>query len=144
MASAYTIGALAKAAGVPVSTIRYYERIEVLRPESRTESGYRMYGAAELERLRLVKLAQGVGFTLDDVALLLKLREKAPVPKAQVDLLVRARLTKLDEQLAQLNELRCVLVAALDCCVGANCECPKCRDLELLQEELSGDFRKSA
>jgi DNA-binding transcriptional MerR regulator len=144
MPETYTIGTLAKAAGVATSTVRYYERIGVLQPSARTESGYRLYGAPELERLRFVRLAQSLGFTLDDAALLLQMRQKAPVPKAQVDALVRTRLAKVDEQLAQLAEIKCVLQAALECCVAEGCECPKCRDLEVLQKEISGDFRKSA
>jgi DNA-binding transcriptional MerR regulator len=143
MAESYTIGALAHAAGVPTSTVRYYERIGVLTPSARTESGYRQYGVAELERLRLVKLAQSVGFTLDDAALLLKLREHAPVPKAQVDALVQARLHRIDEQLAQLVEIKCVLEAALGRC-ASGCECQRCSDLEVLQEKISGSFPQSA
>jgi DNA-binding transcriptional MerR regulator len=140
----YTIGSLAQAAGIPVSTVRYYERIGILRPSSRTESNYRQYGEAELGRLRFVRLAQSVGFTLDDAALLLQMREKAPVPKEQVDTLVRARLAKVDEQLAQLREIKCVMEAALECCIEDGCECPKCRDLQVLQTEISGDLRESA
>jgi DNA-binding transcriptional MerR regulator len=139
-----TIGALAKAAGVPVSTVRYYERIGILTPQSRGENGYRQYGAREVERLRFVRLAHSVGFTLDDATLLLQMRENAPVPKSQVDELVRTRLARVDEQLAQLAEIKCVLSAALDCCIDEGCACPKCSDLAVLQKEISGDFRKTA
>jgi DNA-binding transcriptional MerR regulator len=142
--SSLTIGALAKAVDVPVSTVRYYERIGILPPSSRGENGYRRYGQPEVERLRFVRLAHSLGFTLDDAALLLQLRERAPVPKEQVDALVRSRLAKVDEQLAQLAEIKCVMQAALECCVGAGCECPKCHDLEVLQKEISGDFQKTA
>jgi DNA-binding transcriptional MerR regulator len=139
-----TIGELAKAADVPTSTVRYYERIGILTPQSRGENGYRQYGQAEVDRLRFVRLAHSVGFTLDDAAMLLRMREHAPVPKPQVDELVRTRLQKVNEQLAQLAEIKCVLEAALECCIGEGCACPKCSDLEVLQKEISGDFRKSA
>ena len=54
MASQYTIGKLAEAAGVPVSTVRYYEREGLLRPEERSEGNYRLYGPASLSRLQFI------------------------------------------------------------------------------------------
>lgn len=138
-----TIGELARAAGVPVSTIRYYERAGLLAAAERSESGYRHYGAAELERLRLLRMAQNVGLTLEDADLLLRLREHSPVPKAQVDELVRSRLARIDEQIAQLHELRCVLLAALHDSVE-DCECSKCDDLQMLQQKISGNSEHKA
>jgi MerR family copper efflux transcriptional regulator len=60
-------GALAKAAGVSPDTIRHYERIGVLPPVSRTESGYRIYPANSLERVLVVRKALGIGFTLAEL-----------------------------------------------------------------------------
>jgi DNA-binding transcriptional MerR regulator len=139
----FTIGMLAESAGVPVSTVRYYERRGILQPKARTASSYRLYGPEELERLRFVRLSQSVGFTLDDAALLLQLRDRAPVHKEQVDALVRGRLAKVEEQLAQLAEIKCVMEAALYSNIDT-CECTKCGDLELLQGKLLGEFAQSA
>src|SRR5688500_14676734 len=100
MSANVSIGTLARGAGVPVSTVRYYERIGILRPRSRTESGYRQYGESEVERLRFVKMAQSLGFTLEDAALLLDLREDTPVPREHVEALIRSRLEKVREQMA--------------------------------------------
>src|SRR5688572_3409833 len=64
MASDLTIGKLAKAVGVNVQTVRYHERRKLLPPTSRMPSGYRQYGDEALRRLRFIKNAQALGFTL--------------------------------------------------------------------------------
>jgi len=64
MASQLTIGQLAKSAGVPIQTVRYYERLCLLGPAAKSSSGYRLYGPDEERRLRFIKNAQALGFTL--------------------------------------------------------------------------------
>ena len=61
MAKTFTIGALAKAAGVPTSSIPFYERERLLRPSSRSVSNYRLYSESELERFRFIRAAQATG-----------------------------------------------------------------------------------
>ena len=68
----FTIGELAKAAGVPTSTVRYYEREGILRPAGRNGSNYRLYSREDVERLCFIRAAQGTGFTLRDVTELLR------------------------------------------------------------------------
>lgn len=63
----YTIGQLARAVGVPTSTVRYYERIGLLQPDGRTAGNYRLYGKEALECLRFIRAAQATGFTLEDI-----------------------------------------------------------------------------
>jgi MerR family transcriptional regulator, copper efflux regulator len=74
MSSEITIGRVARAAGVTVQTIRYYERLRLLRPVTRRPSGYRLYGKDEILRLQFIKNAQALGFTLREVTELLNLR----------------------------------------------------------------------
>ena len=57
----FTIGELARAAGVPTSTVRYYEREGIVRPAGRSGSNYRLYSQQEIERLRFIRAAQGTG-----------------------------------------------------------------------------------
>lgn len=76
----YTIGGLARGAGVPTSTVRYYERHGLLTSEARSRGNYRLYGPAALERLRFVRSAQAAGFTLSDITLLLRFRDGDPAP----------------------------------------------------------------
>jgi DNA-binding transcriptional MerR regulator len=139
MAHQVNIGELAKAAGVPVSTIRFYERQGILQPSSRSESGYRQYSEAELERLRFVKLARNLGFTLDDAVGLLEIRAGRQ-PAAQSRELIRQRLEQVEEQIAQLQELQCLMRAALndaDCCAAEQCEGSHCAPEKC---ELVGEF----
>jgi MerR family mercuric resistance operon transcriptional regulator/MerR family gold-responsive transcriptional activator of gol and ges genes len=74
MASQLTIGQLAKSTGVHIQTVRYYERLHLLGPAARASSGYRLYGPEEERRLRFIKNAQALGFTLREIAELLNLR----------------------------------------------------------------------
>lgn len=74
MVSALTIGKLAKAGGVNIQTVRYYERGKLLRPKAKRPSGYRLYDAESLSPLHFIKNAQALGFTLHEVGELLNLR----------------------------------------------------------------------
>lgn len=117
MAHTYTIGRLAQAAEVPISTIRYYEQRALLRPEHRTESNYRVYGDASLRRLRFIRIAQQSGFTLEDIALLLQFRDgSASKACKQVERLIDGRLNQITEQLRELKRVQKVLKTTLDWC----------------------------
>jgi MerR family mercuric resistance operon transcriptional regulator len=112
----HTIGQVARAAGVPTSTVRFYERSRLLRPDGRTEGNYRLYGPAALERLRFIRAAQANGFALEDVAALLSLRDGTTAPCKEVQTLVEQRLTDLEKRVKQLRHLRAVLRASLQLC----------------------------
>ncbi|GIK23642.1 MAG: hypothetical protein BroJett005_30560 [Ignavibacteriota bacterium] len=113
---AYTIGELARAAGVPTSTIRYYERRGLLRPEARSEGNYRLYGRETLERLRFVRSAQAAGFTLSDITVLLRFRDGDAAPCRDVQDLIKARAARVAEQLEQLQQVEGMLRRWLGAC----------------------------
>ncbi len=69
-----TIGKLAKEVGVNIQTVRYYERLKLLSPAARKPPGYRLYGGDNVRRLRFIKDAQALGFTLSEITELLNLR----------------------------------------------------------------------
>lgn len=77
------IGALAKRAGVRIDTVRYYERSGLLSPKRPLDSGYRRYGSAEVARLRFIRRAQTLGFTLEEVRELLALSKGRDVAKVK-------------------------------------------------------------
>jgi len=117
MEGSYTIGRLAKLAEVPISTVRYYEQRGLLRPESRTESNYRLYGQGSLKRLRFIRVAQETGFTLEDIVLLLRLRDGAGADCCnEVEGLVDKRLGVITRQLRELKRVQKVLQATLEWC----------------------------
>jgi MerR family mercuric resistance operon transcriptional regulator len=112
----YTIGQLAHAVSVPTSTIRYYERARLLRPDGRTSGNYRVYGDATLERLRFIRAAQANGFTLDDISALLSFRGGATGRCKEVQGLIRDRLADLRTRMDQMREVEAVLRSSLSMC----------------------------
>ena len=82
-ASDLTIGELARAAGVNVETVRYYQRRGLLKEPPRPIAGYRRYAASEVGRLRFVKRAQMLGFTLGEIADLMRLADESAREQAR-------------------------------------------------------------
>lgn len=116
MSSTYTIGSLASAAGVPASTLRYYERVGLLVPGHRSSGNYRLYDCDDLSRLRFIKAAQAAGFTLDDIRLLLGMEPDTPDVCGEVQGLIRQRLAGVEAKLRELRRVRRVLRESLDRC----------------------------
>ncbi len=120
MATEYTIGELAKAAEVPTSTLRYYERRGLVQPDNRSQGNYRLYGPEALERVHFVRAAQATGFTLDDVATLLNLRVTANRPCEDVQVLMEERLADVKTRMAELRHVQRVLTSFLEKCRATN------------------------
>ncbi|MBI2923870.1 MAG: MerR family transcriptional regulator [Planctomycetes bacterium] len=137
----YTIGQLARAAGVPTSTLRYYERSKLLRPDGRTGGNYRVYGAAALERLRFIRAAQANGFTLDDVSALLGFRDGATARCKEVQRLIRDRLADLRKRMEQMREVESVLRSSLRMCRQFE-RTGRCQVLDSLGEAANPAARK--
>lgn len=116
MSTWYTIGQLAKEAGVPTSTVRYYERVGLLQPDGRSGGNYRLYSLAALERLRFIRAAQVTGFTLDDVTILFGLRDGATEPCKEVQALIEERLADTEQRLKDLHHVQKVLKSSLKMC----------------------------
>jgi DNA-binding transcriptional MerR regulator len=112
----YTIGQLARACGVPTTTVRYYERRRLLSPRGRDTSNYRTYDDESLERLRFIRAAQGAGFTLDDVVALFHLVDAASAPCREVQGLIEERLAEVDRRLRDLRSVRDRLAEHLRAC----------------------------
>ena len=111
-----TISELAKAAGIPTTTLRYYERIRLVEPEDRSCGNYRLYGDQSLKKLKFIRAAQAVGFTLEDVKSLLDDGEGKTPTCGDVQGLIEARLTDVEERLRDLRHVRKVLKSALNQC----------------------------
>lgn len=107
------IGDLARAAEVPVSTIRYYERTGLLTPAARSEAGYRLYNDKAIDELRFIRRAQALGFTLPEIAGLLGLSRTGVAPCDEVVRLGQQHLVAVDQKLERLTRFRSQLSAAL-------------------------------
>jgi DNA-binding transcriptional MerR regulator len=129
------IGELAARADVNIQTLRFYEREGLLRPPARTVSGYRSYAESDLERVRFIRLCQGLGFTLREIQHLLILHKSVseyrgsvkmpPSAVREIVTMANERLELIDERLAALSSMRgelTALVAALT--VDASGTCP--------------------
>ena len=115
----YSIGQLAKLAGVPTSTVRFYERMGLLKPDFRTGANYRGYTAASMQRLRFVRSAQATGLSLEDIESLLDLTCTTKPPCDEVLSLMRNRLDEIRERLKNLRQVEKVLSRSLSrCCKG--------------------------
>jgi DNA-binding transcriptional MerR regulator len=104
------IGELSDSVSVPTKTIRYYEDIGLLPPAERGPNGYRSYDDATGERLRFVKAAQAVGFTLTEIREILSLRDRGEEPCAHVLDLVDRRSREIAGQIAALERMQADLV----------------------------------
>ena len=111
------IGAVAKAAGVTVDTVRYYERSGLLPAATRTAAGYRRYARADVDRLRFVRQAKALGFTLDDIAELLRLQDGGG-GRAEVRARAKARIDDLNRKIGELTAIRDALTALERRCQG--------------------------
>lgn len=115
------IGDLARAGGVSVETIRFYQRRGLLSEPPRG-TGARRYSNAHLERLRSIRAAQAAGFALDEIVTLFGLDHD---DRAAARALAEARIAVIDERIATLQRMRDALKAlAADCAKSANGPCP--------------------
>ncbi len=124
--STLTVGKVAKAANVALSTIRYYERRGLVTPAARRSSGYREYSDDAVRRVRFIRHAQELGFSLDDVAELLELRMEARGSCADVRQRSKRKLDDIAEKIAGLNGMRRALEKLVESCSreGPSAECP--------------------
>lgn len=116
MAAECTIGRLAKAVGVNVQTVRYYERLHLLGPATRTSSGYRLYGPEEEQRLRFIKNAQTLGFTLREVNELLNLRVSSVARCGTIQMKAQAKLRQVEAKVQDLLALSRALKSLIRTC----------------------------
>ena len=120
------IGELAKRAAVPIDTVRYYEREGLIPPPVRRASGYRDYVEADVDRLRFMRRAKGLGFTLQEIRELLGLTATSGEDMATLKARAEAKLADVDDRIAALNRVRGALHGLIDACPGhgALARCP--------------------
>lgn len=100
------IGQLAQAARTSAKTVRFYEEAGLLPPAHRAENGYRLYGDEDARRLRFIRQARTLDFSLDDLKEVLALRDRGEAPCRYVMQLLQKKSTEIEEQIRQLQELQ--------------------------------------
>ena len=136
-----TIGALAKQAGVRAGTVRYYESLGLLCPVARSASGYRLYYPADRKRLHFIRRAQQLGFSLDDVAVLLQLSQEPSAKAADVRRLAEEKLADIGARIEDLTRIQQALQAVAGICHGDG-PAKDCPILAALNEGSAAPSRK--
>lgn len=127
-----TIGELSRRTGVKVPTIRFYEQSGLLPEPPRTESGRRLYEAADERRLAFIRHARDLGFEMADLRTLLDLADQPDMPCGQVDAITRAHLDAVEAKIRQLTALKGELTRMLKSCSQG--QVADCRVIEALTD----------
>ena len=143
MASTFTIGQLAKRVGVNVETLRYYERLDLLAPATRTSSGYRVYGATELRRLHFIKNAQALGFTLQEIAEFLNLRIGSTAACGDVRRKTQVKLGQVEKKIGDLQAMARSLRKLIRYCEAEQIT-DHCPILESLEHQAESTGKETA
>jgi MerR family mercuric resistance operon transcriptional regulator len=132
MAKKLTIGSVAKLAGVNVETVRYYQRRGLLSEPDKPLSGYRHYPTEVVKHIRFIKRAQALGFTLEEVASLLKLGQATAC--AETRGLAAHKVDLIDRKIADLTSIRAALASLVEQCDAGKAR-KGCPIIEVLSAE---------
>jgi len=137
MRESMSIGELARRVGVAGSTLRYYERRGLLRPDGRTSANYRVYGPESLERLQFIRAAQAGGLSLEDIHTLLGFSDGHVAACEEVLAVIESRLGHVKRQVDDLRTVQSALERLREACSSAenSDECPA-------MEEFTSDSPK--
>ncbi|PCI34523.1 MAG: MerR family transcriptional regulator [Alphaproteobacteria bacterium] len=133
----FRIGALSRQSGVKIETIRYYERIGVMPPPPRSQSGYRLYDDSHLRRLSFIRRSRHLGFSLEEIRGLLVLVDGHAYSCAQVQALTQDHLETTRRKIADLQKLEGVLGDMVAQCDGGLV--PDCPVIDILFDQKPGN-----
>ena len=127
-----TIGRLAREAGVNLETVRYYERRGLLPRPPRSASGYRLFPAEAARRLRFIRHAQELGFSLGEIRELLSLRVSPTAKRTDVRRRADAKIADIDAKIRSLESMKKTLRKLTNACEGCApvAECPILESLD--------------
>lgn len=114
----FSIGQVARRAGVGVETVRFYEREGLLEEPARRASGYRQYSEEAIKHIRFIKRAQQLGFSLKEIAELLTLRVDAETSCEQARERAAAKLAEVEQKIVELQRMREALLHVASLCAG--------------------------
>ena len=136
----YRIGEIAKLAEVTPDTIRYYEKQKMMDHGLRTEGGFRLYTEDDLQRLKFIRHARQLDFSLESIRELLSIRIDPQHHTCQESKsIVQARLNEVEARIQELQTMRLSLQHLNDACCGTSHSSVYCSILETLEQGSSGD-----
>lgn len=127
-----TIGKVARSAGMAIDTVRYYEHEGLLEKPTRSAAGYRQYPPEAVSRLRFIRQAKELGFSLKEIRELLSLRVTPGKSCADVKARAEAKIADVEQRIAQLDRMKRALAKLATACSGRGptSECPILEALE--------------
>ncbi|MGQ0524230.1 MAG: heavy metal-responsive transcriptional regulator [Betaproteobacteria bacterium] len=131
-----TIGKIARAANVTADTLRYYERVGLLCPASKTPSGYRLYDTGAMRRIRLIRQAQQCGFSLSDIRELLGLKSRRSACCSDVRSVAIEKKLEIEARIKTLQAISRTLDQLIDRCVDPHQPLGSCPILSSLENEV--------
>ena len=114
----FNIGEAAKQSGVSAKMVRHYESLGLLPPVHRTDAGYRQYGDKQIHTLRFIRRARTLGFSMAEIAELLKLWQNQGRASADVKRIAQAHVADLERRIAEMQAMRQTLAELAHCCAG--------------------------
>lgn len=124
------IGQASRASGVSTKMIRYYDEIGLVRPASRSDANYREYEPRQLNELRFIKRARSLGFSMEEITLLLSLWRDRSRPSREVKAIADKHLAGLDARITEMQAMAETLRHLSHCCAGDDRpDCPILEDL---------------
>ena len=124
------IGKASQATGVSAKMIRYYESVGLIRPSERTESNYRDFSERDLNDLRFIRRARGLGFSVEEITRLLSLWRDHNRPSREVKAMAEKHVADLDARIKEMQAMADALRTLSHCCAGDDRpDCPILSDL---------------
>jgi len=130
----FNIGAAAARSGVSAKMVRHYESLGLLSAVARTDSGYRRYSDKEVHTLRFIRRARDLGFSMPEIAELLKLWQNRRRASADVKRIALRQVAELERRMAAMAQMRDTLKHLADCCQGDHR--PDCPILDELADHV--------
>jgi MerR family copper efflux transcriptional regulator len=130
-----SIGAIAKAAGVSVEAIRYYEKEKLLEKAKRSEGGYRQYSPDVIRRLSFIGRAKELGFSLDEIRELLRLRMSPKSSCSSVRARAEKKIAIVDAKIAELGRIKVALEILATSCTQGDAPTSACPILDAFDQE---------
>ncbi len=124
------IGQLARAGNVNIDTVRYYERKNLLMPDARTQSGYRQYSGESVRRLRFIRKAQGLGFSLKEIGNMLDMSTSTDAECGNIKQYAEKKIDDIQARISDLKKIRDGLKQIAKACPGGDSPLENCTILE--------------
>lgn len=129
------IGGFSELTGVSIDTLRYYEKIALLKAEARSASGYRLYGSQNLETVKFILSAKALGFSLSAIQQLLSIQINKQASSCEdVKVFTKIQLTEIEQRLQELQRIRDAVADLHDSCCGGPEDARYCSILQALEK----------